>query len=69
MKRIRLYNGYNNLLGARGSVVVMALCYKPEGRCEFLNVPYLPAALGLGLYTASNRNAYQKHKNNNVTGG
>jgi hypothetical protein len=28
----------------------------------------LPAALGLGVYSASNRNEYQKHKNNNVSG-
>jgi hypothetical protein len=29
----------------------------------------LPAALGLGVYSVSNRNEYQKHKNNNVSGG
>jgi hypothetical protein len=28
----------------------------------------LPAALGLGVYLASNRNEYQKQKNNNVSG-
>jgi hypothetical protein len=28
----------------------------------------LPAALGTGVYSASNRNEYQKHKNNNVSG-
>jgi hypothetical protein len=28
----------------------------------------LPAALGPGFYSASNRNEYQKHKNNNVSG-
>jgi hypothetical protein len=28
----------------------------------------LPAALGPGVYSASNRNEYQKHKNNNVSG-
>jgi hypothetical protein len=27
----------------------------------------LPAALGPGFYSASNRNEYQKHKNNNVS--
>jgi hypothetical protein len=36
-------------LGARSSIVVRALCYKPEGP---------------GDYSASNRNEYQKHKNN-----
>jgi hypothetical protein len=35
------------LYGARGTVVVKALCYKPEGRgvdtlcCDFLNLPSL----------------------------
>jgi hypothetical protein len=28
----------------------------------------LPAALGPGVYSASNRNEYQKQKNNNVSG-
>jgi hypothetical protein len=28
----------------------------------------LLAALGPGVYSASNRNEYQKHKNNNVSG-
>jgi hypothetical protein len=28
----------------------------------------LPAALGPGVYSASNRNEYQKHYNNNVSG-
>jgi hypothetical protein len=28
----------------------------------------LPAALEPGVYSASNRNEYQKHKNNNVSG-
>jgi hypothetical protein len=27
----------------------------------------LPAALGRGVYSASNRNEYQKHKNKNVS--
>jgi hypothetical protein len=61
--------------GARGSVVVKALCYKPEGRGFetrwdewFLSIYLtLPVALGPGVYSASNRNEYQKHKNN-VTG-
>jgi hypothetical protein len=29
----------------------------------------LPAALGPGVFSTSNRNEYQKHKNNNVSGG
>jgi hypothetical protein len=28
----------------------------------------LPAALGSGVYLAFNRNEYQEHKNNNVSG-
>jgi hypothetical protein len=50
--------------GTRGSVVVKALCYKPEGRGfdtrwgEFLN---LPNPSGPGVYSAPNRNEYQKH--------
>jgi hypothetical protein len=28
----------------------------------------LQAAIGLGVYSTSNRNEYQKHKNNNVSG-
>jgi hypothetical protein len=58
-----------NTLGARGSVVVKALCYKPESRGfdtrwgEFLKIYLiLPAALFPGVYSASNRNEYQKHK-------
>jgi hypothetical protein len=50
-------------------IVVKALYYKLEGRGfhtrwgEFLNLPN-PS----GVYSASNRNEYQKHKNNNVSG-
>jgi hypothetical protein len=59
-------------LGARGSIVIKALCYKPESRgfetrwCEWFLSIYLilPAALGPGVYSVSNRNEYQKHKNN-----
>jgi hypothetical protein len=46
--------------GERGSLVVKALCYKPEGR----GFEILMAALGPGVYSASNSNEYQKHKNN-----
>jgi hypothetical protein len=59
-----------------GSVVVESLCYKPEGRWfetrwgELIFPVYLifPAAPGPGVYSASNINEYQKHKNNNVSG-
>jgi hypothetical protein len=51
-----------------GSVVVKALCYKPEGRGfdsrwgEFLKIYLIfPVAPGPGVYSASNRNEYQKH--------
>jgi hypothetical protein len=52
--------------------MVKALCYKPEGRGfeirggeRFLSIYLiLLAALGPGVYSGSNRNEYQKHKNN-----
>jgi hypothetical protein len=60
---------------ARGSVVVKALCYKAEDRrfknrwMNFFSIYLiLPAALGPGVYSASNRNEYQKQKNNHVSG-
>jgi hypothetical protein len=63
------------VVGARSSVVVRALCYKPEGRGFenrsgefFLVYLILLAALSPGVYSACNRNEYQKHKNNNVSG-
>jgi hypothetical protein len=60
------------ILRARGSVVVEALCYKPEdsgfetrwGEWLFQIYLILPAALGPGVYSASNRNEYQKRRNN-----
>jgi hypothetical protein len=60
------------MFGARGSVVVKALRYKPEGRRfearrgEFFNLPN-HSGPGPGDYSATNRNEYQKHKNNNVS--
>jgi hypothetical protein len=58
-------------MGPRGSVVVKALYCKPEGRGFetqlndlFLNFLILPAALGPEVHSASNRNEYQKQKNN-----
>jgi hypothetical protein len=32
VKLIYIFSSYYKLMGARGSVVVKALCYKPEGR-------------------------------------
>jgi hypothetical protein len=64
------FGRYQLTSGARVSVVVKALCYKPEGRG--LDTPWgdffliyltLPAALGPGVHSASNRNEYKKHKN------
>jgi hypothetical protein len=54
------------------SVVVKAQCYKLEGggfeilSCKISISIYLilPAILGPGVYSASNRNEYQKQKNN-----
>jgi hypothetical protein len=55
---------------ARCSVVVKALCYKPEGRgfetpwgeCVFAIYLILPAAVGPAVYLSSNRNEYHKQK-------
>jgi hypothetical protein len=63
---------YSLLLGAWSSVVVKVLCYKPEGRGfetrwgEWISSIYLifPATLCPGVYSAPNRNEYQKQKNN-----
>jgi hypothetical protein len=63
-------------IGALGSVVIKAPCYKQEGHGfetgwgEYTFVIYLilPAALGPRVYSAPNRNEYQKRKNNNVSG-
>jgi hypothetical protein len=54
----------NIYLGARGSLVVNALCYKPEGRrfetrwgeLIFSIDLILPAALGPGIYSAPDKN-------------
>jgi hypothetical protein len=60
--------------GACGSIVVKALSYKPNvadsipDEVIFKIYLILPAALGPGVYSASNRIEYQKHKNNNVSG-
>jgi hypothetical protein len=52
--------------------MVKALFYKPEGRglenrrgeCFFLIYLNLPAALGPGIHSTSNRNEYHKQKSN-----
>jgi hypothetical protein len=66
-------NSFCTLAVARGSVVNNALCYKPKGRgfetgfnVFFLIYLILPAALDPGVYSASNRNEYQKQKNVSV---
>jgi hypothetical protein len=58
-------------MGAHGGVVVKAQCYKLEGhrfetqQREFFSIYLiLPAALGPGVHSASNRNEYHKQKNN-----
>jgi hypothetical protein len=61
---------YFNSIGARGSLVVKALGYKPEGRwfetrCgEILIYLILPAAVDAEVYSASSRNDYRKHIKN-----
>jgi hypothetical protein len=59
-------------IGVRGSVVVDTLYYKLEGHgfksrpgeLIFLIYLILQAALSPAIYSASNRNEYQKQKNN-----
>jgi hypothetical protein len=48
--------------------VLKALFYNPKVPGSIPDEVILPAALGPGVYSASNRNEYQKHKNNNVSG-
>jgi hypothetical protein len=54
--------------------VVKALCCKPEGRGfdtrrgDFLNLPNTSGRTRPWVYSASNRNEYQKHKSHNVSG-
>jgi hypothetical protein len=57
-----------------GGLLVKALCCRPEGHRfetqsgEFFSIYLIfPAALGSGIYSASNRNEYQKQKNNTPT--
>jgi hypothetical protein len=58
------------LMGTRDSVVVKALCYKPEGRGfetrwgELISSIYLilQAALGPGVHSASNRMSTSRRK-------
>jgi hypothetical protein len=63
-------NNNNNNNEARGRAEVKALCYSPEGRgfeayeVDFSIYHILPAALGPVIYSASNRNEYQKQRNN-----
>jgi hypothetical protein len=61
-----------NLNGDRGSVVVKGLCCKVTGsrpdEVKFYIYLIIPAVLGPGVYSASNRNQYQKQKNKNVSG-
>jgi hypothetical protein len=61
---------FPNSLGARDSVVVRAgrspVRYPMKRFFKIYLI--LPVALGPGIYSASSRNEYQKHKNNNVSG-
>jgi hypothetical protein len=60
-------------MGAHVSVMVKALCStswevavsRPDEVNDFFSIYLiLPAALGPGVFSASNRNEYQKQKNN-----
>jgi hypothetical protein len=44
-------------------MVVKGLCYKPEGQNFETLYLILLATLGPGVYSACNRNEYQKQKN------
>jgi hypothetical protein len=69
-----MWECYNSIgQGTRGSIVVKALWYKLEGRRfetqwgEFLNLPNPSGRSRPWVYSASNRNEYEK-QNNNVSG-
>jgi hypothetical protein len=61
-----------DLCDVLGNIVVKVLCYKPEGRgFEIRSVEWflsiyviLLAAVSLWVYSAFNKNEYQKHTNN-----
>jgi hypothetical protein len=66
---INIFTEQGHQPGARGSVLVKALCYNPEGRGfeihenEFFSIYLiLPAAQGPEVHLTSNRNGYQKQK-------
>jgi hypothetical protein len=69
---VNVFLSFKVTRGARGIAVVKALCYKPEGRgfetwwgeLVFSIYLFLPAALGPGVHSASNRNECQMQKNN-----
>jgi hypothetical protein len=72
-KRINILMVHYSFGGERGSIVAKAICYnrKVAGSITEEVIFYiyltLPAALGPGVYSDSNRNYYQKRKNNNVS--
>jgi hypothetical protein len=63
---------FTAVLSCSGSVVVKALCYRPQGRGfetrwgEWMFSIYLilPATLGPLVYSVCNRSEYRKQKNN-----
>jgi hypothetical protein len=72
MKLVSRFIGLFYIQGACSSIVVKTLCYKPKGHSfdslvrllDFSIYLILPATLGPGVYSASNRNKYQKDRNN-----
>jgi hypothetical protein len=56
----------HNKITTKLAAVVEALSYEPEGPVRWILLIYfiLPGALGPGVYSAPNRNEYQKQKNN-----
>jgi hypothetical protein len=51
-------------LGTKAAARRKVVCSKPDEVSTFTIYLILPAALDSGFYSASNRNEYQKQKNN-----
>jgi hypothetical protein len=66
---------FMTVLSSESKAIAFEFIFYPTNPAAFLNRSQegiynliLPAALGPGIYSASNRNEYQKHKNNDVSG-
>jgi hypothetical protein len=61
---IYIYIYIYKILGASGSVALKALCYNRNVAGSIRHKVNFSVYLGPGIYSASNRNEYQKQKNN-----